>query len=277
VAGTFYPCNAGELASAVDEYCSGARDPADVSSDSATSPPRAKIAAHACLVPHAGYIYAGHVAGAVYGAIEIPTRIILLGPRHYSVGEAMAILSSGKWLTPLGEAVIDAPLAEELKHACPSLREDEVAHRREHSLEVQLPFLQRACPDFTFVPVVLGTDEWDSLEALGHALTSVINAHREPVLLIASSDMNHYQPDDVTRVKDNLAVECLLVLDARGLYDTVRREGITMCGYAPAVCMLIAARELGARHAELLRYATSGDVNDNRNEVVGYAGMIFHA
>jgi AmmeMemoRadiSam system protein B len=273
VAGTFYPRNARELAHAVDQYCSGARDPAAVSSDAGSA--RAKIAAHACLVPHAGYIYSGHVAGEVYRAVEIPPRVILVGPRHYPGGEAMAIISSGKWLTPLGEAVVDAPIAEELKRACHSLHEDEIAHRREHSLEVQLPFLQRARPDFTLVPIVLGTDRWDSLVALGHALASVVRAQPEPVLLIASSDMNHYEPDDVTRVKDNLAIDRLLALDARGLYDTVRREGITMCGYAPAVCALIAARELGARHAELIRYATSGDVNGDRNEVVGYAGMIF--
>jgi AmmeMemoRadiSam system protein B len=258
------------------DNCCLAQDPARFSKNPETVSHRAKIAAYACLVPHAGYIYSGHVAGAVYSAIEIPARIILLGPRHYPAGETMAILSSGKWLTPLGEAAIDAPLAGELKRACPNLRDDEVAHRREHSLEVQLPFLQRARPDFTFVPIVLGTDHWDSLVTLGHALASVVSAQPEPVLLIASSDMNHYEPDDVTRVKDNLAIERLLALDSRGLCDTVRRENISMCGYIPAVCALIAARELGARHAELIRYATSGDVNGDREQVVGYAGMVFH-
>jgi AmmeMemoRadiSam system protein B len=272
VAGTFNPRNARDLSRAVDEYCSEARDPASIPSDSA----KGKISVYACMVPHAGYIYSGHVAGAAYRAIEIPARIILLGPRHYPAGESMAILSSGKWLTPLGEALIDAPLAEQLKHACPLLREDEVAHRREHSLEVQLPFLQRARPDFTFVPIVLGTDRWDFLESLGHALASVVRAQHEPVFLIASSDMNHYEPDDITRVKDNLAIERLLALDARSLYDTVHHERISMCGYAPAVCTVIAVRELGARHAELLHYATSGDVNGDRDQVVGYAGMIFH-
>jgi hypothetical protein len=227
------------------------------------------------MVPHAGYIYSGHVAGAVYGVIEIPRRIILLGPRHYSAGQPMAILSSGKWLTPLGEAAIDTPLARDLKQACPLLREDNAAHRREHSLEVQLPFLQRIRPDFTFVPIVLGTDDWDSLTALGFSLASVIRAQDEPVLLIVSSDMNHYEPDDVTRAKDTLAIERLLSLDTRGLYDTIHRESISMCGYMAAVCALVALNDLGGNDAQLLRYATSGDVNGDRRQVVGYAGMIF--
>lgn len=278
VAGKFYPRNPSELATMVDGF--SFRGPSagnflnNTGADATTT--RTRTTAQACLVPHAGYIYSGRVAGAVYGTVKIPSRVILIGPRHYPIGEDLAVVSSGKWLTPLGEATIDIPLAQELKRACHSLREDELAHRREHSLEVQLPFLQRARPDFTFVPIVLGTDRWEALENIGHALAAVISAQHEPVLLIASSDMNHYEPDDITRVKDNVAIERLLALDARGLFDTVRRERISMCGYSPTVCTLIAARELGTHHAELVRYATSGDVNGDREQVVGYAGMIFH-
>jgi len=259
VAGRFYPSDAHELSRAVDEFA-----------PSVTG----KIPACVCLVPHAGYVYSGHVAGAIYGAIQIPRRIILLGPRHYPAGAAMAINSAGSWRTPIGDAPVDAPLAEALKSACSGLREDEIAHLREHSLEVQLPFLQRIRPDFRFVPIALGTDRWPDLERLGLALAEVIAAQPEPVLLIASSDMNHYEPDDVTRVKDKLAIDRFLALDARGLYDVVRREGITMCGYAPAVSTLIAANKLGAERAKLIRYATSGDINGARDEVVGYAGII---
>jgi hypothetical protein len=259
VAGRFYPSDADKLSRAVDEFARPASE---------------EFAACACLVPHAGYIYSGHVAGAVYASITIPQRIILVGPRHYPGGAAMAINSAGSWRTPLGDVPIDAPLAESLKRACSNLREDETAHRREHSLEVQLPFLQRARPDFRFVPVLLGTDRWSDLEELGLALAAVIAAQPEPVLLIASSDMNHYEPDDVTRVKDKLAIDQFLAMDARGLYDVVRREGITMCGYAPAVSTLIAANRLDARRAELIRYATSGDINGDRDEVVGYAGIV---
>jgi hypothetical protein len=226
------------------------------------------------MVPHAGYIYSGHVAGAVYGSIELPNRFIILGPRHFPRGEPLAILSEGAWQTPLGEAKIDEVLAAELKRACPLLREDEVAHSREHSLEVQLPFLQRLVGDLRFVPVALGTDRYAALEELGRAVSQVVAAQREPVLIVASSDMNHYESDVVTRVKDRLAIDRILALDARGLYDTVRREGITMCGYGPAVALLTAACALGAKDAELIRYATSADITGDREEVVGYAGIV---
>jgi AmmeMemoRadiSam system protein B len=166
-------------------------------------------------------------------------------------------------------------MAADLKRACTGLVEDDVAHRNEHALEVQLPFLQRLVGEFRFVPIALGTVDYAALESLGHALTEVVAHQQEPVLIVASSDMNHYESDEITRRKDALAIECLLALDARGLYDAVRREGITMCGYGPAASTLIAANLLGARPpAELVRYATSGDITGDRDEVVGYAGII---
>ena len=187
----------------------------------------------------------------------------------------MAILSQGSWQTPLGDAAIDAELAAELMQACPRLREDTVAHEREHSLEVQIPFLQRLAPaDFRFVPVVLGADRYALLEELGHALAKVVAAESERVLVIASTDMNHYESDAFTRAKDEMAIAQILRLEPRGLYDTVRAEGITMCGYAATTAMLVAMRDLGAETAELVRYATSGDITGERDEVVGYAGLI---
>lgn len=259
VSGRFYPADPRELARRVDDCTKGAGQ---------------RISALGCVVPHAGYAYSGHVAGAVYGALSLPARVILLGPRHFPGGEPLAILSEGLWRTPLGEAPVDGELAAELKRACGLLREDEVAHRSEHSLEVQLPFLQRLIKIFRFVPIVLGTDRYSALEELGRAVAKVVAAQPEPVLLVASSDMNHYESDEITRVKDRKAIEKILELDARGLYDTVRREGITMCGYGAAVVLLTAARELGVERAELVRYATSGDVTGDRAEVVGYAGLI---
>jgi len=232
------------------------------------------ITALGCVVPHAGYIYSGHVAGAVYSSLQIPHRCILLGPRHYPRGESLAILTEGTWQTPLGEAQIDSALARELAHACPRLREDAVAHESEHSLEVQLPFLQRLVRDFRFVPVVLGTDRYPVLEDLGRAVARVVAAQTAPVLVIASSDMNHYETDAITRVKDQMAIARILELDPRGLYDTVRSEGITMCGYAATVAMLAAVIELGAKQAQLIRYATSGDISGDYDKVVGYAGIV---
>ncbi len=139
---------------------------------------------------------------------------------------------------------------------------------------MQLPFLQRAAPSFAFVPIVIGPARWETLEALGHALAKVVAAESEPVLLIASSDMNHYESDSVTREKDRKAIDPILALDPRRLFDTVRDEKISMCGHAVTAAVLLAARELGADHAELVRYATSGEVNGDLQEVVGYAGMI---
>jgi MEMO1 family protein len=266
VAGTFYPSDERELARQIDEFTRAAAP--------AGTP---KIAPRGCLVPHAGYMYSGHVAGAVFASIEIPARCILLGPRHYPRGEAMAILTEGSFITPLGEAPVDAALARELADACPRLREDAVAHEREHSLEVEIPFLQRLARDLRFVPVVLATDRYPVLEELGHAIARIVaarNARGERVLVVASSDMNHYESDAITRAKDQRAVARILALDPRGLYDTVRGEQISMCGYAATVALLVAMRELGATEALLVRYATSGDMNGDWERVVGYAGIV---
>jgi MEMO1 family protein len=233
-----------------------------------------RITARGCVVPHAGYMYSGHVAGAVYSSLEIPARCILLGPRHFPRGEPMAILSEGSWQTPLGNAEIDSALAKELARAYPRLREDAAAHAREHSLEVQLPFLLRLVKDFRFVPVVLASDRYSALEELGHAVAQVVAGQREPVFVIASSDMNHYESDAITRAKDRRALDRILALDPRGLFDTVRSEGITMCGYAATVAALVAMRDLRATGAQLVRYATSGDITGDLDEVVGYAGIV---
>jgi AmmeMemoRadiSam system protein B len=263
VAGRFYPSDPAQLNQELDSLLTSGIH-------------KTKIRAQACLVPHAGYTYSGHVAGAVYNRLEIPDRVILVGPRHFPHGASFAILSEGAWKTPLGLAAVDHSLAEKIMRACPLLREDSVAHEAEHSLEVQLPFLQRLAPRFTFVPIVIGPAQYVNLEALGVAIAEVIVSEPEPVLVIASSDMNHYEPEDVTRVKDRKAIDRILALDPRGLFDTVRNEQISMCGYGAAVAMLTALRRTSAAHAELVRYATSGEINGDFREVVGYTGMIFY-
>jgi MEMO1 family protein len=260
VAGRFYPSDPRELAAEIDIFA-----PADTP----------KVAALGCLVPHAGYMYSGHVAGEVYASLQIPSRIVLLGPRHFPRGQPMATLTEGSWQTPLGSAAIDSVLAAKLAQADPQLRIDPVAHEREHSLEVQIPFLQRLAPDFQFVPVVLAANRFEALEDLGRAVAQVAATQREPVLIIASSDMNHYESDAITREKDRKAIDRMLALDPRGLYDVVHNEDISMCGYAATVAALVALVQLGAKNAKLVRYATSGDVSGDRNEVVGYAGMTF--
>lgn len=262
VSGRFYPSNPAELTALIRQYATADKN-------------HAAITAKACLVPHAGYLYSGHVAGAVYARMAIPKKVLILGVRHYPHGANAAILSSGAWRTPLGDALIDEPLAEALRAACPLLREDHVAHSTEHSLEVQIPFLQVLEPEFTFVPVALGTVRYEDLVAVGEAIGRVLAASSEEILLLTTSDLNHYENEATTRVKDRKAIDQVLSLDARGLYDICRNEAISMCGLGPTVAMLTALQSLGTAQPELVRYATSGEVSGDFSAVVGYAGMLF--
>ncbi len=231
-----------------------------------------------CIAPHAGYMYSGHIAGAVFARLEIPQLCLVLCPNHTGVGRPLAIMSEGAWETPLGNIHIDSDFATALKQGCPLLDEDSSAHRGEHAVEVELPFLQMRQPhpnfEMKFVPIALGTGNFDVLEQLGYAIADVIVAWNDPVLIVASSDMNHYESDAITRVKDQSAIAPILALDARALYDVVTQQHISMCGFGPAVAMLTAARKLGATSAELVKYATSADVSGDRDRVVGYAAVI---
>ena len=259
VAGRFYPKNPGSLRADLRSYL---------------LPDEKKIDALACLVPHAGYIYSGHVAGAVFSKINIPRRCFVIGPNHTGLGRPLSIMSEGAWETPLGAVPIATDLAKALMKAFSPLAEDSEAHYAEHAIEVELPFLQVQQPDLIFVPIALGTQQFDLLEALGHALADVIAAQSEPVLIVASSDMNHYENDKITRLKDAKAIKEILRVDARALFDVVKKENISMCGLGPAVTMLAAAKRLGGVSGELIRYASSGDVSGDHDLVVGYAGVV---
>ncbi len=258
VAGQFYPGSPQRLLQEIQQYTRSAS---------------ARRQALGCVVPHAGYMYSGHVAGAVYAALELPKRFVILCPNHTGMGAALAIMSRGSWQTPLGEVPIDSELAHALLANFRLLAEDPTAHRAEHALEVQLPFLQALVGDFSFVPIVVGTGQLEVLEALGTAIGEAIRGIAEPVLVIASSDMNHYENDSLTRVKDHKAIDRVLALDPKGLHDVIHRENVSMCGYGPAIAMLSATKVLGAKKAELIKYATSGDVSNDRDWVVGYAGI----
>jgi AmmeMemoRadiSam system protein B len=263
VAGQFYPNNPKALAATVAKYT-------DIENQ------QSKVKVRACLVPHAGYLYSGGVAGAVFARIALPRKILVIGVRHYPQGAPLAILSEGAWRTPLGDVPIDSALAIQLRKECPALREDTVAHSREHSLEVELPFLQVLAPGFSFVPVAIGTVRFDELVEMGEGIARALQNMSEEILIVTSSDMNHYEDDEITREKDRKAIDCMLQLNPKALYDVCRQEHISMCGLGPAVTMLTAIKLLGATTAELVRYATSGDISGNRDEVVGYAGMIFN-
>ena len=258
VAGRFYPANAERLRADIESYLSSCK----------------KTRAIACMVPHAGYIYSGQVAGAVFSRLEIPASCIVLGPNHTGRGHPLAIMKEGSWRTPLGEIPIDSELAESFTREFPALSEDSAAHRSEHSIEVEVPFLQVCRPGVKFVPITIGTGQLIVLEQLGQALAEVLQRSKNPALIVASSDMNHYEDDATTRIKDRKAIDRILALDAPGLYQTVMNESISMCGFGPAVAMLTAARCLGAQKAELAQYATSADVSGDHKVAVGYAGII---
>jgi len=263
VAGRFYPAKPEALARQVDQYLTAEG-----------GVPEKIEAALGCIVPHAGYVYSGPVAGAVFRRLPARAVYIILCPNHTGRGAPQAIMSTGEWLTPLGRVPVDTELARRLCHSCHLLMEDVKAHADEHSLEVQLPFLQRSVGAFSFVPIALGVGGFEALEALGHGIAQALKPLPRPALIVASSDMNHYEPDDVTRRKDGMAIDQIKALDPQGLYQVIRREDITMCGYGPAIALLTAAKDLGATRAELVRYATSADASGDRSAVVGYAGIV---
>ncbi len=277
VAGRFYPAAPDDLREEVRSYLLQAthvQTPHAQSSSAQATPAQSPVRAIGCIAPHAGYMYSGHVAGAVFAHIEIPRRCIVMCPNHTGMGRALAIMSEGAWETPLSEVPIDSELAHALQHRFPLLQEDAAAHKAEHAAEVELPFLLMRQPELKFVPIALGTGQLDVLEQLGLALADVISAQKDSVLIVASSDMNHYESEDVTRAKDQRALERILTLDPRGLHDVVTQQHISMCGYGPAVAMLTAARQLGAKSAHLVKYATSEQVSGDYDHVVGYAGVI---
>jgi MEMO1 family protein len=260
VAGRFYPGRSDELLREIREYTSPAQT--------------ARVPALGCVAPHAGYIYSGHVAGAVYSRLQIPEHCIILCPNHTGKGVPLAIMTATAWQTPLGEVAASAELGTRLLQSFPALQEDSAAHRSEHAIEVQLPFLQAQQKHLHIVPITVGTSDFGVLRGLGEAVADVIDVSEKKVLIIASSDMNHYEPDALTRVKDHKAIERVLAMDARGLWEVVMNEDISMCGFGPTIVMLTAAEILGATTATLVRYATSGDVSGDRDAVVGYAGII---
>jgi len=250
-------------------------DPKDLTRtlQSLLQPPVNPVKARAVLSPHAGYIYSGGVAGAVFSYVRVPDRFIILGPNHTGIGSPLSLYPTGQWRTPLGLAAIDSELNGMLLKECPMLQEDWTAHAQEHSLEVQIPFLQTLVTGFKFSAICVGTTSYPTLEELGHALARVLASVPYPVLIISSSDMNHYESAAVGARKDRYAIEQVLAVDPAGLFQVVREKNISMCGFAPTVAALTACRDLGCSQGILIRYANSGDASGDNDRVVGYAGM----
>jgi len=226
------------------------------------------------LVPHAGYVYSGPVAGAVYSRLTIPPVALILCPNHTGRGAPAALDPSDAWRTPLGDVPVDRRLSERLLALAPSVEEDAEAHAGEHSLEVQLPFLQCRRADVRIVPVCLGAHDLDMCREIGQAVARICAEEEEPPLVLASSDMNHYESRAVGRAKDDRALARIESLDPEGLFATVLAEGISMCGFLPATALLFAARSAGARAATIVARRDSGDETGDASSVVGYAGVI---
>jgi len=233
-----------------------------------------KVSSRAVVVPHAGWIYSGSVAGAVYGRIVLPRLAVLLGPNHTGLGPWGSVTTRGKWAIPGREVPIAHDLGQALLTACPALKEDTRAHQREHALEVQLPFLCRLRADIAFVPLALMAGDLAFCRELGEAIAATVTAWPEPVLLLSSTDLNHYESQAVSNAKDGLAIDAILALDPEGLHRTVVEGQISMCGIAPTTTLLYALRELGAEQATLVKYMTSGDVSGDLTRVVGYCGIV---
>ncbi len=225
------------------------------------------------ISPHAGYVYSGTIAGQLYANIKIPRTVLIIGPNHTGAGAPAALYPDGEWLTPLGVVPINSTLnALLLKHvAC--MQTDRIAHQHEHSLEVQLPFIQYLRPDVSISAICLGHGDYAVLREIGMGIAAAIREYGDDVLIVASSDMTHYESAESARHKDGLALEKVVAFDAEGLLKICKSQHITMCGVAPSAVMIEAVRELGATVAELVAYGNSGDVSGDNQQVVGYAAV----
>ena len=259
VAGAFYPGDASALARDV-RRCLGTEG------DSR--------AAFGAMVPHAGYVYSGGVAGAVYARLAPSRTVILLGPNHTGRGAAAALDPHDSWRTPLGDVPIDAALATRLEELCPNLERDGAAHAREHSLEVQLPFLQPRSPGIAIVPICLGLPSLELCREIGEACATVAADAGEPVPILASSDMNHYESRAIGEAKNAVAYRAIERIDPEALFADVIEHDISMCGFLPATALLFAARRRGVDRVEIVARADSGDRTGDPGSVVGYAGIL---
>jgi MEMO1 family protein len=260
VAGVFYPADSLELEKTLQEL---------------VGKPLGDEKALAIIAPHAGYVYSGAIAGEVYRQIRVPSVAVVLCPNHTGLGARDAIMSQGVWSIPTCHIPIEQTLAEAFRKLA-KLSEDHRAHQREHSAEVQLPFLAFRNPHLSLVPVCMGYMPFERCQEIGEALADAISSlpNRDQVLIVASTDMSHYLPSEVARIRDNKALERVMALDASGLYHTVLENDISMCGFIPTATALVAAKKLGASTVRLVRYGNSGDVSGDYQRVVGYAGLV---
>lgn len=265
VAGQFYPDSLEELKSQIGAFI-----------DKVVGVNKTDVIA--CMLPHAGYMYSGNVAAKTLSRVNIKDKIILIGPNHTGFGPPFSIMTEGVWQTPLGEIEIDSALAKKILQESKYLEDDALAHAYEHSLEVELPFLQYFKASFKIVPITVLSDEINTLKEVGRELANVLKEPeiKNSIMLVASSDMTHYEPQESAENKDRQAIEAILELNEDKLMANIKRLNISMCGFAPVIIMLQAAKILGAKKAALVKYQTSGDVTKDKDSVVGYAGIIIY-
>ncbi|ACI21209.1 MULTISPECIES: AmmeMemoRadiSam system protein B [Thermodesulfovibrio] len=262
VAGYFYPSNSKELLQEIEEYM----------------PTTLKIDAFGAICPHAGYVYSGSVAGAVYSKLKPKEIFILIGPNHTGYGENVALMTEGEWEIPLGSIKIHSELAKKIIEKSPLAKDDIHAHLHEHSLEVQLPFIYKLNPEAQIVPITLKMLSLKDCLSLAQGIVLAVNElnFRDKVVVVASTDMSHYLPDELARKVDSLAVEKIRHFDPEGLYNTVLEHGISMCGFVPTVTMLYTTKLLGAKEIQVIKYTTSAEVSRDYDKVVGYLGAIVY-
>lgn len=263
VAGQFYPATAESLHKQIEAFTDKQAKKKDVA---------------ACMLPHAGYLYSGYVATQTVSRINIKDRVILLGPNHTGTGEAFSIMSEGAWRTPLGEVGIDQELAKCILSNSDYLCDCSSAHADEHSLEVELPILQYFRKDFKIVPIAFLSDELDTLKKIGKEIATCLieNKVRDSVLILASSDMTHYESKTQAERKDRLALDAILGMDEDKLFKTIIDHKISMCGYAPVAVMLCMLKAFGVKNGQLIKYQTSAEATHDTSSVVGYAGAVFY-
>ncbi|MCK4909948.1 MAG: AmmeMemoRadiSam system protein B [Planctomycetes bacterium] len=239
-----------------------------------TKPVENKSDALGVVSPHAGYMYSGWVAGEVFSSINIPDRVVILAPNHTGQGKTFALWPGGQWTTPLGAVEIDPDLCAAIKRSSSLIEDDTGAHKGEHSAEVQVPFLQYFQPDLRMAVVVIGSNSLPELKQFGRELGEALKSYGRKTLIVASSDMTHYESQASAQQKDKRAINKILDLDEDGLMEIVKKYDVSMCGVGPTVAMLTAAKVMGAQKSRLIRYQTSGETSGDFNQVVGYAGIV---
>jgi AmmeMemoRadiSam system protein B len=257
--GSFYPGNKEELESVLKTLMEDC-------------PQRQK--ALGVVSPHAGYLYSGRVMGSVFSRIEVPDTVVILAPNHTGRGTPFSVWPEGFWRTPLGDTSIDEELVNEILNGCELLEKDKAAHTNEHSAEVILPFLQYSNPQVKIVVIVVRSGNFEDLSTVGNSIADVLKKTKPGTLVVASSDMTHYESQQSADKKDKSAIAEIVALREEGLYRAVRELDISMCGVSPVISMIVCSKERDAAAAELTRYETSGDTTGDYKQVVGYAGII---